>query len=104
MSEPMKIRAQMKGDIADIRILIKHPNETGLRKDPESGKPIPAHYIQSMTLDVAGRRVVEGRTNITLSSNPVLAFKVRNAKAGDSVAVSWVDNFGDQRTDKAVLV
>jgi sulfur-oxidizing protein SoxZ len=104
MTEPIKIRAQMKGDIADIRILIKHPNETGLRKDLDSGKLVPAHYIQNITVDVAGRRAVEGHTNITLSANPVLAFKVRNAKVGDAVTVSWVDNFGEQRSDTAALV
>ena len=104
MTEPIKIRAQMKGGIADIRILIRHPNETGLRKDLDSGKLVPAHYIQSITVDVAGRRAVEGHTNIALSANPVLAFKVRNAKVGDAVTVSWVDNFGEQRSDTTPLI
>jgi sulfur-oxidizing protein SoxZ len=33
MAEPMKIRALLKGDVVDIRVLIAHPMETGQRKD-----------------------------------------------------------------------
>ncbi|HTE15541.1 MAG TPA: thiosulfate oxidation carrier complex protein SoxZ, partial [Burkholderiales bacterium] len=29
----MKIRAVLKGDVADIRVLVAHPMETGQRKD-----------------------------------------------------------------------
>ena len=103
MSEPMKIRALMKGDIADIRILMRHVNETGLRKEAGSGKLIPAHYIQAVTVEVAGKRGLEGQTNITLSSNPVLACKVQGVIAGDRVVVTWTDNHGEHRTDESIL-
>jgi len=33
MAEPMKIRATQKGDVADVRILMMHPMETGQRKN-----------------------------------------------------------------------
>jgi sulfur-oxidizing protein SoxZ len=41
MADPMKIRAQLKGDVADVKILIFHPMETGLRKDGVTGKLVP---------------------------------------------------------------
>ena len=102
MPDPMKIRAQMKGDIADIRVLMSHPMETGLRKDG-SGKPIPAHFIQSVTVTVNGKLVVDGQTGTSISRNPVFGFKVRGAKAGEKVVVTWKDNKGETRTDEALI-
>ena len=102
MADPMKIRAQLKGDVAEIRILMSHPMETGQRKDA-AGATVPAHFIQSMTVDVGGKRVVDGQIGTSVSRNPVFGFKMKGAKAGDKVVVSWVDNKGDKRSDEAVI-
>ena len=101
MADPMKIRAQMKGGVAEVRILMGHPMETGQRK--AAGKTIPAHFIQSMMIEVGGKKVVDGQIGPSISRNPVFGFKVKGAKAGDKVVVSWVDNKGDKRTDEAVI-
>jgi len=98
----MKIRAQMKGDVAEIRVLMSHPMETGQRKD-SAGKTIPAHYIQSMNVTVNGKTVVDGQVGTSVSRNPVFGFKVKGAKSGDKVVVSWVDNAGDKRSDEAAI-
>jgi sulfur-oxidizing protein SoxZ len=102
MADPMKIRAQMKGDVAEIRILMSHAMETGQRKDND-GKTVPAHFIQSMTVALNGKTVVSGQTGTSVSRNPVFGFKVKGAKAGDKVTVNWVDNKGDKRTDEAAV-
>ena len=102
MADPMKIRAQMKGDVAEIRVLMSHPMETGQRKD-NAGKPIPAHFIQSLIVAVNGKTVVDGQIGTSVSRNPVFGFKVKGAKAGDKVAVSWVDNKGDKRSDETAI-
>ncbi len=102
MADPMKIRASLKGDVAEIRILVGHPMETGQRKD-SAGATIPAHFIQNMTVEVAGKKVVDGQTGTSVSRNPVFGFKVKGAKAGDKVVVNWVDNKGDKRSDEAVI-
>lgn len=102
MSDPMKIRATVKGDVAEIRVLMSHPMETGQRKD-NAGNTIPAHFIQAITIDVAGKRVIQGQTGTSVSRNPVFAFKVKGAKAGDEVIVNWTDNKGDKRTDKTTI-
>jgi sulfur-oxidizing protein SoxZ len=98
----MRIRALMKGDITAITAIISHPMETGLRKDSD-GKLIPAHYIEELTVDVAGRRVVDGSLNTAVSANPVLNFKIKGAKVGDKVVVNWVDNLGDKGTGEAAV-
>ena len=102
MADPMKIRAQIKGDVAEIRILMGHAMETGQRKDA-AGATVPAHFIQSMTVDVAGKRVVDGQIGTAVARNPVFGFKMKGAKAGDKVVVNWVDNKGEKRTDEATV-
>lgn len=102
MADPMKIRAQMKGDVCEIRVLMSHPMETGQRKDND-GKTIPAHHIQLVSVALNGNTVVSGQLAGSVSRNPVLGFKVKGAKAGDKVTVSWKDNKGDSRTDEATV-
>ena len=102
MADPMKIRASLKGDVAEVRILMAHPMETGQRKDA-AGNTVPAHFIESMTVEVGGKKVVDGLVGTSVSRNPVFGFKVKGAKAGDKVVVSWIDNKGDKRTDEAAI-
>lgn len=102
MADPMKIRAQMKGDVCEIRVLMSHPMETGQRKDNE-GKTIPAHFIQIVSIAINGKTVVSGQTNTSISRNPVFGFKVKGVKSGDKVSISWKDNKGDSRTDETTV-
>jgi sulfur-oxidizing protein SoxZ len=102
MADPMKIRAQMKGDVCEVRVLMSHPMETGQRKDAD-GKPVPAHHIQTLTVALNGKTVVAGQTGGSISRNPVFGFKLKGAKAGDKVAVSWTDSKGDKRTDETAV-
>jgi len=102
MADPMKIRAAMKGDVCEIRVLMSHVMETGMRKDAD-GKTVPAHFIQNLTVAVNGNVMVSGQTGPSVSRNPVFGFKVKGPKAGDKVTVNWVDNKGDKRTDEATV-
>jgi sulfur-oxidizing protein SoxZ len=103
MAEPMKIRATLKGDVADIRVLVAHPMETGQRKDA-SGAIVPMHFIQSMTVAHNGNTVYDGQWSQAISRNPVFAVRVKGAKLGDKVVVTWSDNKNDKRTDEATVV
>ena len=97
MAEPMKIRATVKGDVADIRVLVAHPMETGQRRDAK-GDLVPMHFIQSMVVTHNGNPVYSGQWSQAVSRNPVFAVRVRGAKVGDKIAVAWVDNKGDKLT------
>jgi len=103
MAEPMKIRAVMKGDVADIRVLVAHPMETGQRKDA-TGNIVPMHFIQSMTVTHNGNVVYEGQWSQAISRNPVFAVRVKGAKVGDKIVVTWTDNKNDKRTDEVTVV
>ena len=102
MAEPMKIRATLKGDVADIRVLVAHPMETGQRRDAK-GEIVPMHFIQSVVVSHNGNTVYSGQWSQAVSRNPVFAVRVRGAKVGDKIGVTWVDNKGDKRTDEAVV-
>ena len=103
MAEPMKIRATMAGDVADIKVLMNHPMETGARKDAKTGQLVPALYIQDVTATLNGATVLAANFGTGISKNPYLGFKVKGAKAGDKVVVSWVDNTGDKNTTEAAV-
>ena len=103
MAEPMKIRATMAGDVADVKVLMNHPMETGARKDAKTGQLVPALFIQEVTATLNGANVLTANFGTGISKNPYLGFKVKGAKAGDKVAVSWVDNTGDKSTADAVI-
>jgi sulfur-oxidizing protein SoxZ len=102
MSEPMKIRATLQGDIADLRILMQHPMETGQRKDAK-GEIVPLHFIQSVVIIHNGRTVLDAQWSQGVSRNPFLGLRVKGAKAGDKISVTWMDNKGDKRTDEATV-
>jgi len=102
MAEPMKIRATLQGDVADVRVLMAHPMETGQRKDA-AGKLVPLHFIQTITAQLNGRTVFTADVSQAVSRNPVFAFKVKGAKVGDKLSITWQDNTGDKRTDELVI-
>ena len=102
MADPMKIRITLKGEVADVRVLMKHPMETGLRKDA-GGNVIPVHFIQELTLRVNGKTVIEGQISQAVSRNPVFSFRVKGVKPGDRLEISWLDNKGERnRTETAI--
>lgn len=102
MADPMRIRAQASGDKANVRVLMAHEEETGLRKDA-SGKLVPAWYIQEVSASLNGKVVMTAEWGPSISKNPFLQFFIKGAKAGDKVSISWVDIKGDKRTDETTV-
>jgi len=91
----IKIRAKLSGDVTTVKTLIKHPMDTGLVKDKKTGAVIPAHFIQEVTCEHGGNKVMTALWGGAVSKNPYLSFKFTGAKAGDTVKLSWVDNKGE---------
>ena len=102
MGNPMRIRAQVKDGLTDVRVLMSHPMETGLRKDT-AGKIIPALYINDVKATSGGKTVLTAKWGQAISQNPYLQFRFKGAKAGDKVVVTWSDNVGDTRTDEVAI-
>ena len=47
--------------------------------------------------------VFQAETSQAIARNPVFGFKVKGAKAGDKLSITWTDNKGDKRTDEVTL-
>lgn len=103
MAEGMKMRATMQGDVADVKVLINHIMETGLRKDPKTDKLIPAHFINEVVATLNGKTVLQAQWGYAISKNPFIGFRVKGAKPGDKITVSAVDNLGGKFYDEAVV-
>ncbi|WP_210411687.1 thiosulfate oxidation carrier complex protein SoxZ [Rhodoferax sediminis] len=102
MGDPMRIRAQVAGANAVVRVLMAHEMESGQRKD-SAGKMIPAWHIQDVTATLNGKTVMTAEWGPAVSKNPFLQFTVKGAKAGDKIGISWKDTKGDSRTDEATV-
>jgi sulfur-oxidizing protein SoxZ len=98
----MRIRAQVAGDKATVRVLMSHEMESGQRKDA-AGNTVPAWYIQEVTASLNGKVVLTADWGPAVSKNPFLQFTVKGAKAGDKLAVTWKDTKGETRTDEATV-
>ena len=93
MANDMKMRAQLKGDITEVKVLMTHPMETGRRKN-DFDEVIPAHFVQLVTAMLNGKAVLEAQWGTGIAKNPYLTFRLKGAKVGDIVAVNWHDNKG----------
>jgi sulfur-oxidizing protein SoxZ len=102
MADPMRIRAQVQGTGALVRVLMNHEMESGQRKDA-SGRTIPPWHITEVTATHNGKPVLAAEWGPAVSRNPFLHFTVKGARAGDRIAVTWKDNRGASRTDEATV-
>ena len=102
MAGPMKMRATAAGGVTEIRVLMAHPMETGQRKD-SSGNLMPMHFIQNLTVKLAGKTVVEGQISQAVSRNPVFTFRLKGGAKGDKIQVSWLDNRGETNSTESAV-
>ncbi len=102
MADPMRIRAQVAGGNATVRVLMAHEMETGQRKDA-AGKLVPAWHITEVMATHNGKTVMTAEWGTGVAKNPFMQFVIKGAKAGDKVAVSWKDNRNETRTDEATV-
>lgn len=102
MSPPIRIQARREGALAQVRILMPHPMETGLRRD-ERGQSVPAHHITEVSVSLGERLVFAARMSIAVSRDPLIQFRVAGAEAGDTLRVAWTDSRGERRSDVVTL-
>jgi len=103
MASNIKVKVKLQGDVAEVKSLMLHPMETGARKDPDMGTTIPAHYITQLTFLNNGEPVMVVNCSTAVSRDPYFSFSFTGAKAGDTLAVHWVDNKGESDSTETVL-
>ncbi len=93
----------MVGDVVEVKALMRHAMETGLRKDSKTGEPIPAHYISEVSCSHNGDVVFKCNMGPAISKNPYLSFTLSGPKSGDSLQLASVDNMGETDSGEAVI-
>lgn len=102
MADLIKIRARTKEGITEVKVLMNHPMETGRRKN-DFDETVPAHFIQLVTATLNGKPVLEAQWGTGISKNPYLTFRLRSAKVGDKIGITWHDNKGQSNSAEATV-
>lgn len=103
MSDSIQIRSKIEDGVTTVRAIIKHVMESGLRKDKETGKLIPGHYITEVTCTHNDQVVLSAKWGPAVSRDPYLSFRFKGAKAGDTLKLSWIDNQGGSDSTQVSL-
>jgi sulfur-oxidizing protein SoxZ len=85
-------RAVTKNEVFQVRTLITHPMETGLRRDA-AGHLIPRKIINKITCLYNNRLVFNADLHEAMAANPYLSFYVRAAETG-SLRFIWEEDGG----------
>ena len=80
------------GEVIEVKTLISHEMETGLRKD-SSGKVVPRRIIKQFVAKFDGEEIMKADWHPAISANPYQSFFVRVPKSG-TFEFSWFDDDG----------
>ncbi|MGN7613337.1 thiosulfate oxidation carrier complex protein SoxZ [Magnetococcales bacterium HHB-1] len=81
------------GDVIEVQALIRHPMETGLRKDKKTKKLVPAYFINKVEAQYNGETVMSADWGAAVSADPFISFFVQAKKTGP-LKLTWKDNKG----------
>lgn len=106
--DPIRIEARFLDGRTEVRLLIRHPMHTGRERDPDSGAPIPALYIDTLIVE---RIAADGRTHELLQAdfgpgiarNPFHHFAFGGGAPGETVRVRWRDSGGNEASGQTVI-
>ncbi|MEG3641328.1 thiosulfate oxidation carrier complex protein SoxZ [Magnetococcus sp. PR-3] len=96
---PRKIKT---GDVVLVKAMVRHPMETGNRKNKKTGQKIPAHYVEDVTATFNGQQVFSAVWGAAISRDPFVSFYLKVDAPGD-LTMTWKDNKGGVYT-KSVKV
>jgi sulfur-oxidizing protein SoxZ len=81
-----------KGDLVEVKALVSHVMETGLRKDA-SGNTIARKILNKFSCTVNGKEVFSVDFEPAISANPYIQFRFRALESGP-VVLTWTDDDG----------
>lgn len=103
MKRRIKTLARMNAGFVELLVLIHHPMETGFRTDKKTGRKVPAHFIQSVNIKLNNSDVIIADLGRAISTNPLLTFRLKEARNGDKLEITWSDNRGEDGRIETVL-
>ena len=81
------------GDIVSIRYVVKHPMTTGMVRDQDTKKIIPAHYITDISFSFNEKEFSKMKVWESISADPSFELKYKVTGAGE-IKVQVIDNLG----------
>ncbi len=102
MPSTIRVRAQAQNDQTEVQALVQHPMDSGFVKD-SSGTLIPPHYIEAVTFEHDGKKVLVADWGPAVSKDPYIKFSFKGGAKGDPLTVTWVDNLGKTDTVTAKI-
>jgi len=82
-----------KGKIVPVKARIIHPMETGFRKEKDTDKIIPVHYINDVKVFYGDKLLTHFDWTFAVSKDPFLTFNIRADKDAP-LKIIWQDNKG----------
>ena len=90
-----------KGEIIQIKTLVQHPMETGLRKDA-NGNAVPRKIINKFSCAFNGKPVFSAALEPAVAANPYLQFTAKIDQGG-TFRFTWVDDDGTVTTAEETI-
>lgn len=101
----IRLRAARADGGWEIKSILQHPMENGLRpvndegdmapaRDSRTGKPIVPHYIREVSATLDGKPVFRSEWGPSIAVNPFLSFRLPGAQPGQTVQLTWKDTLG----------
>ncbi|MBF0589135.1 MAG: thiosulfate oxidation carrier complex protein SoxZ [Magnetococcales bacterium] len=87
-------RSIQAGDTVEVKALIRHPMETGLRKNKKTKEKIPAHYIDEVTVEFRNETVLVADWGAAVAKDPFFSFFLQVDGPG-VLKITWKDNKGE---------
>ncbi|MDD2356844.1 MAG: thiosulfate oxidation carrier complex protein SoxZ [Thiovulaceae bacterium] len=99
----MKIKAKLKGDVVEAKVMIKHDMLTYDQAKAKTGHKEDANFIVHIDASVNGKPVFDASTSQFLSKNPIVGFSFKGAKAGDKLVVNTIDLKGNKDSETSEI-
>jgi sulfur-oxidizing protein SoxZ len=90
-----------KGEAFEIKILISHPMESGLRRD-NKGELVPRDIINSFVCTFNGEEVFRADLFPAIAANPFLSFFAAIEESG-TITMSWTDDHGTVQSESVPI-
>ena len=98
-----KIRTKTQDGVTDVLVLVSHPMETGQRIDPKTKEKVPPHFIQKMSFFLDGKEVASADLGTAVAKDPLIGIKLKGAKSGTKLKVTWSDNKGESASEETTI-
>lgn len=95
MSDDIKPRLRVpatarKGEVVEVKTLVTHPMENGLRKDAD-GKVVPRLIVNALKVTYNEKPVMNVKLETAVAANPFMSFFVKVEESG-TLKFTWTDD------------